>query len=160
MSSVTHAELLEQFYRSFQGRDADAMLACYAPDVTFSDPVFGELRGSRARAMWKMLCAGASDLAIDFEVGPTDESAGSAHWVANYTFSATKRKVRNDISARFTFRDGLIDVHRDSFDLWKWCAQALGPSGLLFGWAPPYRAAVRTRALARLDAFIEANPAI
>ena len=41
---------------------------------------------------------------------------GSAHWEADYTFSATKRKVHNVVDARFELRDGLIVKHTDVFD--------------------------------------------
>jgi len=43
-----HAALVQRFYAAFDARDAEAMAACYHPDVVFSDPVFGELRGERA----------------------------------------------------------------------------------------------------------------
>ena len=32
------------------------MASCYAADVVFTDPAFGELHGERARDMWRMLC--------------------------------------------------------------------------------------------------------
>ena len=49
-----------------------------------------------------------------------DDQTGSAHWDADYTFSATKRKVHNSIDAQFEFEGGLIKRHRDSFDLKVW----------------------------------------
>jgi len=36
-----NAALIQRFYEAFQRSDAEAMAACYAPDVQFSDPVFG-----------------------------------------------------------------------------------------------------------------------
>lgn len=41
------------------------MAACYAPDVRFSDPVFGELRGAQAGDMWRMLAERATDLRVE-----------------------------------------------------------------------------------------------
>ena len=41
------------------------MAACYAPDVTFSDPVFPDLRGAQAGAMWRMLTASSTDLRVE-----------------------------------------------------------------------------------------------
>jgi hypothetical protein len=32
------------------------------------------------------------------------------------------------------FKDGLIIEHTDAFDIYKWTRQALGITGLLFGW--------------------------
>jgi hypothetical protein len=40
------------------------MVACYAPDVEFSDPVFPRLRGEEARAMWRMPVERGQDLRV------------------------------------------------------------------------------------------------
>ena len=61
-----NAELLTKFYEAFQRRDAEAMGACYHDEAVFMDPAFGRLRADEARAMWRMLCARAPELAITF----------------------------------------------------------------------------------------------
>ena len=81
-------------------------------------------------------------------------TGGSARWIAHYTFTQTGRSVTNDVRARFRFEDGLIADHRDEFDFHRWARQALGTSGLLLGWTPILRSAVRRRARAGLDEFI------
>ena len=53
---------------------------------------------------------------------------------ANYTFSATGRKVVNRIDAVFEVRDGKFVAHYDSFSFHKWAAQALGGVGSALGW--------------------------
>ena len=152
-----HAELVSRFYAAFQRRDANAMVACYHPDVQFSDEVFPDLRGPRAGAMWRMLCQGGKDLQVDYREVHADDATGRAHWDARYTFTATGRRVHNRIDARFQFRDGLIVRHRDSFRFWRWAAQALGPPGLLLGWSSVLRNKVRAQAARRLDAFLAAS---
>jgi limonene-1,2-epoxide hydrolase len=154
----THAHLIERFYSAFQKRDGEAMAACYAPDVQFGDEVFPELRGDRAKAMWKMLCARGKDLSIEFRDVQASDTEGSAHWDARYTFAATGRKVLNRIDARFTFEGGLIKTHRDSFDFYAWARQALGPMGLVLGWTPLVKGKVRKTAAQTLDAFIAKGP--
>jgi ketosteroid isomerase-like protein len=145
-----NAALIGRFYDAFAARDAAAMNACYAPDVVFEDPAFGELHGEQVRAMWKLLCARAEDLQIAASGIEADERRGRAHWDAIYTFSQTGRRVHNKIDARFEFRDGLIAVHRDRFDFWAWSRQALGVPGLLLGWTPFLRHKVRAQARAGL----------
>jgi ketosteroid isomerase-like protein len=149
-----NAELIAGFYAAFQRRDHAAMAACYAPDATFSDPVFRDLRGPRVGAMWRMLCERATDLRIEASVIEADGDRGSARWEAWYTFAATGRPVHNIIQASFEFRDGLIAHHRDAFDLTAWARQALGIKGLLLGWTPPVQHAIRAQAARGLDAFI------
>ena len=147
-------ELIERFYGAFAQRDGAAMAACYAPDVHFSDPVFTDLHGPEAGAMWRMLTERGTDLRVELLEHSAEGDGGSAHWRAHYTFTETGRSVVNDVRATLRFGDGLIADHIDDFDFHRWARQALGPSGLLLGWTPLLRAAVRRKARAGLDEFM------
>jgi ketosteroid isomerase-like protein len=148
-----NAELIERLYRAFQARDGATMASLYAPDATFSDPVFTDLRGDDIGDMWKMLCERGRDLEVRFHSVEASSDRGRARWDASYTFSVTGRRVNNSIEAELTFRDGKIATHRDSFDLYRWCRQALGLKGALLGWLPPVQNAVRRQAAAGLKAW-------
>jgi ketosteroid isomerase-like protein len=148
--------LIQTFYESFQKRDGAAMAACYAPDVRFWDPVFLDLEGFRAGAMWQMLTGRAADLSVEFSAIEADETRGRAHWDARYTFS-TGRRVLNRIDAEFEFKDGKIVRHRDSFSLWRWSSQALGPVGVLLGWSPIVTGKIRAQAAKGLAEYIAKN---
>ncbi|MEZ4471461.1 MAG: nuclear transport factor 2 family protein [bacterium] len=128
-----NAALITRFYTAFQASDGEAMAACYADDVHFSDPVFPDLEGAAAGDMWRMLTAAAKDLRIEFSGVEADDARGKAHWEAWYTFSATGKKVHNIIDAEFTFRDGRITRHADTFSFPRWAGQALGFMGKLLG---------------------------
>ncbi len=155
--STPNEDLVDRFYRAFAARDAEAMARCYADDVRFSDPVFPELRGEKARDMWRMLCATGKDLRIEHRDVRADGREGSAHWDAYYTFSGTGRRVHNAIEARFRFEDGLIVEHVDRFDFHRWSRQALGATGLLLGWTPLVRGKVQKTAAERLAKFSAAR---
>ena len=142
----SNAVLIERFYDALGRRDAATMIACYASDATFSDPVFRDLDAAGAAAMWRMLCARGKDLAVVASKIEADDVSGKAHWVATYTYSATGRHVENRIDATFAFRDGRIARHVDRFDLRHWLRQALGMKGALLGWLPPVQAAIRAQA--------------
>ncbi|MFO0755265.1 MAG: nuclear transport factor 2 family protein [Byssovorax sp.] len=150
-----NAETIRKFYECFGKRDAEGMVALYADDVSFSDPVFPALKGDEAKAMWRMLCGRAADLTVEASAIEADETTGKAHWDARYTFSATGRKVLNRIDARFVFRDGKIVEHKDSFDLWAWTRMALGLKGTLLGWSPIVQGAVRKQADKGLRSFMK-----
>ena len=79
--AVAHpnAALIERFYAALGRRDAEAMIACYASDVTFSDPVFTRLDAAGAAAMWRMLCARGRDLAVTASDIGADEKSGKHH---------------------------------------------------------------------------------
>lgn len=141
-----NARLIETFYSAFQKLDAETMAQCYAANIKFSDPVFTSLNGQEAGDMWRMLASKAKNFSLVFDGINADDQQGEAHWVATYTFSQTGNTVVNDIRAKFTFKDGKIVSHTDSFDLWKWAGQALGVKGKLLGWTPLLQNAVRQQA--------------
>lgn len=152
-SAHPNVQLIESLYTAFQRRDPDGMIACYADDIWFSDPVFHDLRGPRVGAMWRMLTARASSLEIAFRDVRADDTTGSAHWEARYVFSATGRQVHNVVDARFELHGGKITRHADSFDLWRWAGMALGAKGKLLGWAPPIKSAIHKNAMRNLEDF-------
>jgi ketosteroid isomerase-like protein len=149
-----NTELIRRFYAAFGERDGNAMAALYAPDAHFSDPVFQDLRGKEPGAMWRMLTGRSDDLTVELVEHQASGDRGSARWLAHYTFTQTGRQVENDVRASFRFADGLIVEHLDEFDFHRWARQALGTSGLLLGWTPLLKAAVRRRAREGLDEFL------
>lgn len=151
--SHPNAERLTAFYEAFSRRDAGPMRALYAPDAVFSDPAFRGLRGPAIGDMWTMLCENGKDLRVEFRDVKADDATGSAHWEAWYTFQG-RRPVHNVIEARFHFGpDGLVRIHTDAFDFWRWSRQALGLPGALLGWTPFLRSAVQGQAGKALKAW-------
>lgn len=148
-----NARLIEHFYASFARRDGAAMAACYTSDARFTDPVF-DLTGAEVGAMWTMFCERGRDLALAWRDVRADDTAGAAHWEPRYTFSVTGRSVHNVIDAAFTFRDGRIATHCDTFDLWRWSRMALGFKGTLLGWTPFVRNAIKAQGRRGLDTWI------
>jgi len=147
--------IILKFYEAFQQLDGETMASFYHEDIVFEDPAFGQLHGERAGNMWRMLCE--SQRGKDFQMTFSDISykneAGHAHWEADYTFSQTGRKIHNVIDARFTFRDGKIFSHVDTFNLHKWARQALGFQGLLLGGTGFFRKKLHEKTNKLLDKY-------
>ncbi|HET9955481.1 MAG TPA: nuclear transport factor 2 family protein [Polyangiaceae bacterium] len=152
MSLDRNREVLAHLYGSFQRRDAQGMIDCYAEDAVFEDPVFGQLDHELLTRMWRMFCERGQDLEVSFVVSPT-ENGGTVEWDARYTFRKTGRKVHNRIASLFEVRDGKIVKQKDSFSLWRWSRMALGATGILFGWAPPVQRAIRSAAQKDLRSY-------
>lgn len=150
-----HETLVRQFFAGLARRDAEAMAACYHPDIFFSDPVFPRLRGAEAADMWRMLLARAPDLAVTLEEAGADAEGGTARWTARYAFGRARRPVVNRVRSMFAFRDGLICRHYDHFSFARWAAQALGPAGIALGWFAPLKWKVRRDAREALAGFRE-----
>lgn len=146
---------LQEFYAAFNRKEGAAMGTLYAPEATFSDPAFPGLVGKEVPGMWASLCEGATDLRVELIDVSADDTAGAARWEAWYTFSLTKKKVHNVISARFTFRDGLVVAHEDHFDFWRWSRQALGLPGWFLGWSSFLRKKVQSQARKNLMRWLE-----
>ncbi len=147
-------DLIHHFYTSFQLKDYRGMQQCYADNATFSDAVFKNLNAEQVRAMWQMLISRGKDMSIQFKVLPSPGEVVNAQWIANYTFSASKRPVTNRIDARFVIENGRIVQHIDHFNFHTWAKQALGPTGLLLGWTPFLRNKVQQTARKGLDEFM------
>ena len=155
MRGVAHPnqELLERFYNALSRRDWITMTACYHPLGRFKDPIY-DLEGSHIGGMWKLLLTRGQDLQVSFRDIRADDSRGSAHWEATYTFSRTGNKVHNVIDSSFVFSEGKILEQIDRFDFWRWSRQALGTSGALWGWTPFLRTRVSRTANEALEKFM------
>lgn len=153
-----HADTIRRFYESFGRKDHEAMAACYHPEVHFTDPVFPDLHGDEARAMWHMLCEQGHDLVVRVGDIVVVGDTATAHWDATYLFTPTGRTVHNEIDASFTFTEGLISRHVDDFDLWKWLRMAIGTSGLLVGWSTSAQDKVRRTGADGLERFLDQHP--
>jgi ketosteroid isomerase-like protein len=129
-----NAQLITDFYEGFSKQNPAPMVKVYAPDAEFSDPAFPNLRGEEIGDMWTMLCGRAKEFSLTFRDVQADDTKGSAHWEASYLFQGG-RKVHNVIDAAFTFRDGKVIKHVDTFDFWRWSRMALGVPGVLLGWS-------------------------
>lgn len=148
---MDHKEIINRFYNSFAASDAEGMIDCYHDEIRFEDPAFGPLNGEDAKNMWRMLVR--PGIIVTHSNVIADEHTGSADWTAVYTFGNTGKKVINNISASFEFRDGKIIRHTDKFSMRKWARQALGFKGFLLGGTTFLQQQVRKQALAKLTAF-------
>jgi ketosteroid isomerase-like protein len=146
--------LITKFYTAFQNKDVSTMQECYSDQATFSDAAFVDLNATQVRAMWAMLIKGGKDMRIEFSNIRADEHGAKVHWDAYYTFSATGRKVLNQIDASFIIENGKIVKHTDHFDFYTWSKQALGLPGLLLGWTSFLKNKVRKQASAKLAAYM------
>ena len=155
MTPADHLSLIHKFYEAFSRRDWETMATCYHKDVTFSDPVFINLKGIEVSMMWRMLCERAQSFHLTHQNASTEEHIGSCDWEAKYLFSKTGRNVHNKITASFEFKEGKIFRHVDTFDFWKWSQMALGPAGLLLGWSSFLKNKVIQKANTDLQRYIQ-----
>lgn len=150
-------ELIKTFYTAFNNLDAESMVQCYHPEVTFEDPAFGVLKGERAKNMWRMLCNSQEGKAFEvtFSDIKANEESGSVQWDVYYTFGKKEKQIHNEVFANFTFKDGLIFTHTDKFNLHTWAKGAMGYKGSLLGGTAYFKSKFKYKTNAKLDAFIK-----
>lgn len=154
-TSMDNKALMNKFYTSFIKKDSKAMGECYHSDIVFKDPVFGTLKGDRACRMWQMLLTyKKEDLKISYDIADVTDEKGKVNWVAEYHFGEKYRKVINNVSGEFKFKDGKIIEHIDTFNMWKWSKQAMGTVGYLIGWTPFMKNKIQKSTNKKLDYFI------
>jgi SnoaL-like protein len=121
---------LTRFFDCFTKGDVRGMQSCLHPEVEFHDIGF-DLRGREVGAMWHMIVS--NGIAVSCRDIKVDGQSGTAHWECDYQFrkepDSDPRPVHNVVEAAFRFEDGLIRVHHDQCDFWKWFEQAMGPIG-------------------------------
>lgn len=155
---MSNTELIQTFYRAFAANDIEGMVACYAPDVVFADPAFGELRGKDAHDMWRMLVQrGAAANEVSFGNVTGEGKHVTADWMARYQYGPRKRMVINEVQAEFVVENGKIVRHTDRFNLWRWARQALGLNGLLIGWSAFFQARMQETTRGMLKDWQKAN---
>jgi ketosteroid isomerase-like protein len=153
-----NAQLITDFYTAFQRGDAAGMIACYHPEIEFEDPAFGRLVGPEAGAMWRMLLERSKgNLQVEFSDVSASAERGQAHWEARYPYGPQQRPVHNRIEAAFTFSEGKIRTHHDTFSLWHWSGQALGMTGQLLGWTPLVRNKIRATCRTLLENYQQSS---
>lgn len=151
---MTAEKIANQFYTAFAEGDAKTMTSLYADTIAFEDPVFGKLKGEKAKRMWQMLIERSKgNLKISHKVLETNENTAKVRWTAVYPFSKTGRMVTNHITATMVIENGKIIKHTDSFNLWRWTRQALGWKGFLLGWTPAVQSRIRKQSTALLDSY-------
>lgn len=148
-------QLIHHFYTCFKNKDYKGMQACYADNAVFNDAVFKNLNSMQVKAMWQMLITNGKDFSLEFNTIKANDTSGSAHWDASYTFSKTGNKVINRIDATFEFENGKIVKHTDYFNFYTWAKQALGTTGVLLGWTGFLKTKIQTTAKDNLDKFMQ-----
>ena len=153
--TTANEETINRFYTAFEQLDFATMQSCYHDEAVFNDPAFGLLDVNETRAMWEMLCKRAKDFSLHYgNIKILDEEYTTTEWTASYLFSKSGRRIINKITAHMKFKDGLIIEHTDAFDIYRWCRQALGLTGLLLGWTSFMHKKIQKQAKAGLEKFM------
>jgi hypothetical protein len=148
------------YFEGFKNKNPEQMNALYKAgiDGIFNDPVFQNLNTFEVQSMWSMLLRASKDLTTTYKIVEVTDTTATVDWEAHYTYSATGRKVVNNVRSVMQIENGLIVKQNDSFDLGKWTGQALPPVvAQVFAWFPDLT--IRKLARKNLNGYIEKQAA-
>ena len=143
-------EIAIKFYDAFASADVETLKKLYDEKLIFNDEIFVGLSYEETIKMWSSLLIGNKDMSIKYTIKEYSENKVKVEWIADYLFSASRRKVRNVIIANMEIENGKIIKHTDEFNFYKWSKMALGTLGLLLVWTSFFRNKVRKGAYEKL----------
>ena len=141
--------LLARFFGALAARDTARLANCYHPLVTYSSPVFPDLRGVLPVAMWRLALERATDLRVDWDVAFADPRKAQVKWTGRWLDGTSERRLA--VASTLSIWDGRIVRHVDEFRFPAFAAQAVGLPGRLLGWHGPWRRRLQRRLRARLE---------
>ena len=143
--------VVDRFFEALRRADMSVIDHCYHAQISYSDPLFEDLRGARVALRWRMLLAQAGSFSLEHSLVFADERKAQVQWTADYRLNG--RPVRISMLSTLAIWDDLIVRQVDEYDLWKYCRQAQGLAGVLLGGMQPFQKIIKRRARNELERF-------
>lgn len=143
--------VVDRFFEALRRADVSVIDNCYHPQISYSDPLFEDLRGTRVALRWRMLLTQATSFSLEHSLVFADERKAQVQWTANYLLNG--RSVRIPMLSTLAIWDDLIVRQVDEYDLWKYCRQTHGLTGTLLGGLQFFQKIIKRRARNELERF-------
>jgi steroid delta-isomerase-like uncharacterized protein len=114
--------IVHDFATAFNGRNVEALLACFTDGASYRDTFYGEHAGQPAlRAMFERMFTEGRDYAWQIEQVVESPTIAAAEWTFSYVVSeavprSAGRKIRFPGMSLFELEQGKIAVYREYFD--------------------------------------------
>jgi heat-inducible transcriptional repressor len=148
--------LVARFFGALAARDAAGLARCYHPLVSYSSPLFPDLRGPLPAAMWRLGLARADRLQVRWDVVFADPRKAQVNWTARWADGSAQRRLT--VATTLAIWDGRVVRQVDEFRFPAFAAQALGLPGQLLGRVGPWRRSVQRRARAAVESAAQGAP--
>jgi hypothetical protein len=141
--------VVDRFFGAFAKADPVAMHDCLHEQISYSDPLFPDLRGGRVGLRWHWLLRHATEVKLQYQVMFADDRKTQAKVELSYRWRG--RAVALPILSTFALWDDLIVRHVDEYPYWLYARQVHGASGLVLGKFAWVQSVVQRRAAAEID---------
>ena len=114
--------VVQEFAKAFNGRDVDALLACFTERGSYTDNFYGEHRGRDGlRAMFERMFREGRDYLWRMDAVVETPTSAAAEWMFSYVVTdavprSAGRKVRFRGMSIFELEGGRIARYREYFD--------------------------------------------
>lgn len=155
MTALT-TTVVDRFFEALRRADTRVVDSCYHSQISYSDPLFEDLRGALVPLRWRMLLTQVDGFSLEHALVFADERKAQVQWTANYRLKG--REIRIPILSTLAIWDDLIVRQVDEYDFWQYCRQARGLGGFLLGGTEPFQNTVKRRARRELERFATSAP--
>jgi SnoaL-like domain len=128
--------LVEQHFKAIQARDADAILAAYAPDCRVEHPLIGHMSKEQFARALRTFMGQTPDYRLDFQINHAGAHQVEAEWTLEHQFHLTGRRIQLCGTTTYVLAANSISRQIDRFDRRVWSRQALGFTGLVLAYVP------------------------
>jgi hypothetical protein len=141
--------VVERFFLAYSKADPVLMSACLHPQISYSDPLFPDLRGVRVGLRWHWQLRHATDFKLQKQIIFLDERKAQLKLDIAYLWH--RRAVHHQVLSTLTIWDDMIVRHVDEYPYWQYAKQAQGLAGYVFGGFGWAQSVVQRRAAAAVE---------
>jgi hypothetical protein len=152
--TMTPRELIENFYKLLSNKKYNSIAQLYHQDASFTDGIFsvsGQIEG-----MWHFMCGIANDFTLTVKSIEQKNNIFVVNWESFYFLNG--KRIHNILTSTIKLQGNKIIEQRDEFSFYRIARQTGGTKGVLLGWLPAARTAIRSKMLIAFDDFLLKNP--
>ncbi len=141
-------QAVEALVRAIAEQDRQALLACYHDSISYSSPLFPDLRKELVLDAWDLVYAGMESLTFEHEFVFADERKAQLAWRCTYLRDG--RKVVFPGLSTFSLWDEKIVRQVDEWDFPSWARRQFGLKVWLFAWSKRFQRHCQDTAVAQI----------
>jgi SnoaL-like domain len=141
-------QAVEALLRAIEQQDREALQTCYHESVSYSTPLFPDLRKEMVLDAWDLIYDGMESFAIEHEFIFADERKAQLAW--RCTYQRNQRHVVFPGMSTFSLWDDKIVRQVDEWAFASWARRQFGVKAWLFSWSKRFQRHCQDTAVAQL----------
>ena len=126
-----------RLFQALMAQDMDKLRLSYHDAISFSSPVFPDLRREMVMSGWQYMLEDIKDLRLEYEVLYADERKVQVAWRCQY--QKASRSVRFKGISTMSLWDDQIVRQVDEWNFSQWARRHFGLKGILLSWSRAFQ---------------------